>query len=275
VDITTLNDPSSARDALSALSRRARQGLITTQAAAQVLGVTPRVAAARLARLVDAGWVTRVRRGLYLILPLEAANARSTTIEDPWVLADMALSPCYIGGWSAAEHWGLTEQIFRSTFVVTAAGVRSRTRTLLGAEFHLVRVPRKRITGAVQVWRGPTRVLVSDRERTIADGLLDPTWLGGARHLIQVLTAYRRSPEWNSSRLLARLAELGRGAAYKRLGFLAEHVLDGAPSLIAACLDAKSAGLIKLDPALSDRGRLVKRWGLWVNTGLPESEYTD
>lgn len=237
-----------------------------------MLGVSGRVAGARLARLVAAGWVTRVRRGLYLVLPLEAASATATTVEDPWVLAEVVLAPCYIGGWSAAEHWGLTEQIFRSTFVVTAAGARSRSRMLLGAELQVVRVPRTRITGTVRVWRGPTRVLVSDRERTLGDALVDPSWVGGARHLIEILVAYRRGPDWSPPKLLARLAELGRGAAYKRLGFLAEEVLDGGEALVSACLEAKTAGTIKLDPAVPARGRLVKRWGLWVNATLGEEE---
>jgi predicted transcriptional regulator of viral defense system len=233
------------------------------------------VAAARLARFVAGGWVTRVRRGLYLLLPLEAASATATTIEDPWILAEVLLAPCYIGGWSAAEHWGLTEQIFRSTFVVTSAGARTRTRTLLGAELHLVRVPRKRISGAVPVWRGSTRVLVSDRERTIVDALVDPAWVGGARHLVDILRAYRRSPDWNPARLLARMAELRRGAAYKRLGYLAEKLLDGGSALIAACLQAKMAGASKLDPSVATHGRLVKRWGLWVNVALRDSEESE
>src|SRR5215468_882578 len=106
--------PAGPRETLSALARNAKGGLISTDEAARVLGVNGRVAAARIARLVAGGWVARVRRGLYLLLPLEAAGAATMAIEDPWVLAEVTLAPCYVGGWSAAEHWGLTEQIFRS-----------------------------------------------------------------------------------------------------------------------------------------------------------------
>jgi predicted transcriptional regulator of viral defense system len=269
---TTPISPTGPRETLSLLARGAKAGLISADEAARVLGVSGRVAVARLARLAASGWVARVRRGLYLLLPLDAASAATTAIEDPWVLAEVTLAPCYIGGWSAAEHWGLTEQIFRSTFVVTAAGARSRSRTLFGAEFHIARVPRTRISGSVQVWRGATRVSVSDRERTIADAMVDPTWVGGARHLIDILNAHRRGPDWNPPKLLARMAELGRGAAYKRLGYLAENVVDGGRALIDACLKARTKGAIKLDPAVAAPGRLVKRWGLWVNAGLSASE---
>jgi predicted transcriptional regulator of viral defense system len=271
----TPTSPASPRETLSLLARGAKAGLISADEAARVLGVSGRVAVARLGRLAASGWVARVRRGLYLLLPLEASSAATTAIEDPWVLAEVTLAPCYLGGWSAAEHWGLTEQIFRSTFVVTAAGARSRSRTLFGAEFHIVRVPRKRISGTVQIWRGATRVSVSDRERTIADALVDPTWVGGARHLMDILNAYRRGPDWSPTKLLARMAELGRGAAYKRLGYLAENVVDGGRTIVDACLKAKTKGAIKLDPAVAAPGRLVKRWGLWVNAGLSKSDESE
>ena len=111
---------------------------------------------------------------------------------------------------------------------------------------------------------------VSDRERTIADALVDPSWVGGIRHLSEILATYRRGPDWSPTKLLMRMKELGRGSAYKRLGFLAEEVLDEQSALATACTQAKTTGVIKLDPAISSRGHLVKKWGLWVNTSLTE-----
>src|SRR6266498_2492698 len=139
--IATDND--GERAFVAVLARGARAGLITTREAAKVWKVGPSIATSRLYRLVRSRWVLPVKRGLFFVLPLEASV--STTIDDPWVLAAAAFSPCYIGGWSAAEHWGLTEQIFRSTFVVTASSVRKASITLLGAEFRTVRSTRARV----------------------------------------------------------------------------------------------------------------------------------
>src|SRR3989304_634367 len=126
---------------------------------------TDRLTIARLARTGRAGVITvaRAAGGLSLALPWEAEPGRPMVAEDPWVLAREAFSPCYIGGWSAAEHWGLTEQLFRSTLVVTAAHIRERSTKLLGHAFRLFRVPRSRIAGVALVWRGNERVPVSDR----------------------------------------------------------------------------------------------------------------
>jgi len=262
--------PADLRAALSRLARGAHGGLITVNEAVALLGRSPSATATWLARLARRGWLARARRGLYVVLPLEATTSRSPSVEDPWVLASKLFSPCYIGGWSAAEHWGLTEQLFRSTFVVTAAGIRRRTERVLGLEFHLVRVARVRLTAMTLVWRGRERVAVSDRERTLADALAAPGWVGGVRHLADLLRAYRESRHWNPTRLLNRVNELGRGAAFKRLGFLAEMLLPGAEQVVRVCLVKRTAGIIKLDPSVSTRGRLNKRWGLWVNIPLHE-----
>lgn len=239
--------------------------MITVAEAADALGLDPRVASSHLNRLAAAGWLARVRRGLYYVLPLDSGSAQSTTVEDPWALAAKLLSPCYIGGWSAAEHWQLTEQLFRETFVVTSAGARARSRSVLGAKLHIVRVPRGRISGFANVWRGAVRVPVSDRERTIADALNSPDWIGGVRHLVEMLATYRGSEQFNASKLLARMAELDKGAGYKRLGFIYEQLFGPDDVIVPQCLDRRSAGVIKLDPGIGARGKINKRWGLSVN----------
>jgi predicted transcriptional regulator of viral defense system len=211
-----------------------------------------------------------VRRGLYLVLPLEAGR-EGGAVEDPWVLARELYSPCYVGGWSAAEHWGLTEQLFRSTFVVTAAAIRHTNESFVGTEFHLVRAKKSRVAGVHPIWRGRERVSVSDRERTIADALASPTWVGGIRHLVQILHSYRSGKEWNPKRLLERVGEVESGAAFKRLGYLAEAVLSAEPVLVDAALARRTAGVVKLDPAVEGHGRLTKRWGLWLNVRLDAS----
>lgn len=248
------------------LARGARGGLVTVEGAAGLLRLPQLVVRRRLAMLVRAGWLSRVRRGLYLVLPLEAGAGRPVTPEDHWVLAHEAYAPCYVGGWSAAEHWGLTEQIFRSTFVVTAANIRERTPRLLGAEFTLVRVPASRLAGTTLVWRGAARIPVSGRERTLVDALRNPAWVGGVRHLAEMLASYRAGREADLATLLRELATQGNGAARKRFGYLAERLW---PEAVPKLGGRVTAGVIKLDPAVKARGELDRRWGLWGNVNLP------
>lgn len=261
--------PSTARITISQLSRAAKAGIVTVPEAAKALSLARRDAAPKLATLARKGWLTRIRRGLYLILPLEAEPGRTQAVEDPWVLAHEAFSPCYIGGWSAAEHWGLTEQIFRSTLVVTSAHVRSRSVTLLGHEFRLFRVPRSRLIGVTEIWRGSERVAASSRERMIVDCLRHPELCGGVRHLVDIMRNYASHADRDFG-LLAKVArEASNGAGWKRLGHLSEHLWPQQRALINEAHKRLTSGTVKLDPDVARRGKRLRRWGLWINVAVP------
>lgn len=254
---------------LALLSRAAKGGLISVRDAASVLDEDGRTASRKLASLERAGWLTRVRRGLYYVRPLEALPDRPPTAPDPWIMASVLYDPCYIGGWSAAEHWDLTEQIFRETFVVTTRSPRSSHETVLGLAFRIVRVASKsRVLSTGIIWRNSDRIRISSPERTIVDGLNDPIWLGGWRHLEQIIEIYMDGRRGDLAALGAELTTHGRGAAFKRLGFLTERHWPDERALVDLCLERRSTGVVRLDPALPKRGKLDKRWGLWLNTAI-------
>lgn len=256
----------SDRALIATLSRAAKGGLLSLPAAAKALKLPTAATSTQLARLTRRGWLNRARRGLYLVLPLEATPGHAATTDDPWLLAHQLFAPCYIGGWSAAEHWGLTEQLFRSTLVVTAANVRATNVGNLGHEFRLFRVPRSRLTdGVVMEWRGKERVAVSGLERTLVDCLRNPELCGGARHLAQVMQAYGESPKHDFAKLVAVAKRAGLGATWKRLGYLAEQLWPNETALLSEARKHITAGNSKLDPAVNGTGKLVTKWRLIVN----------
>lgn len=266
---TAMSSPDSNRRAeLASLSRAARAGVVGVEEAAAVWKDSRRGASLRLARLARAGWLSRVRRGVYFIAPLDAGG--NVVAEDPWVLAHELFAPAYIGGWTAAEHWGLTEQLFRETFVATAANIREREQTKLGVAFRLVRVPLARVASVHTIWRGSVRVRVSNAERTLIDGCIDPSWVGGVRPLVEMLASYRDSANASPERLAKELTESNSGAAHKRLGLIVERIWPEATRLIDAAARGRTAGVIRLDPAIASQGKMSRRWGLWVNATVPE-----
>lgn len=256
-----------SRAILAELARASTGGLLTVAGAAKALGVSPHDAAVKLGRLERSGWLARARRGLYLVLPLETRPGTAPVAEDPWVLANALFAPCYIGGWTAAEHWGLTEQLFRSTFVASAATTRHGTE-VLAAAFHVVRVRDDRLRGIGHVWRAGLRVATSDRERTIVDALVHPHWVGGVRHLVEILRTHRASAEWSAKRLMASAEKFATGSAFKRLGFLAERLWPKETGIAQLAYARRTAGVIRLDPAVKSRGTMSKRWGLWLNVNV-------
>lgn len=237
--------------------------------AAAALDLAPPRTTQLLGYLARRGWLSRVRRGLYVAVPLEARRSGEWTA-DPWLVAEKVFSPCYVGGWSACEYWDLTEQLFRSVLIVTAQRPRTRDVDLRGVRLHVVTRNPSQLFGTVKIWRGQSRVPVSDPSRTIVDVLDTPALGGGIRTVTDVLREYMAS-EHRDDRLLIEYGDrLAHRAMFKRLGFLLEQSGIEAPGLLDACRARRTAGLIALDPAIKASGPIAKRWGLRMNVGLPE-----
>jgi predicted transcriptional regulator of viral defense system len=248
---------------------RAFPGPFTASEAAAVLELSAKESSRLLGYLSRKGWLSRVRRGMYLTVPLDAAQPGQWA-EDPWVVAQKAFAPCYIGGWSAAEHWSLTEQLFRDVVVITSRETRGRRHILQNMPFVVTkRTAQKLDFGVRPVWRGQTRVSVSDATRTLVDILDDPSIGGGTRHVAAVLGEYLRSEHRDEGRLVEYGDVLGNRSVFKRLGWLLELEGEDGP-LLEQCRARRSAGLVKLDPTVRDDGRIVRRWGLRVNVALDE-----
>ncbi len=261
---------------LSAISRkqlsmllRDNPPIVTPSAAAVTLGLTPEIAARRLASWSRAGWLARVRRGTYVPVPIESESP-DIALDDTWAIAATMFSPCYIGGWSAAEHWGLTEQIFRSLCVMTATRPRDRKLVLRKARFELHTVPASRFVGLKTVWRGGTRVSVSDSARTLVDMLANPALGGGIRHVAEMLNHLLDAQPKEVDKLGSHADKLGIGSVYKRLGFLLQRDRPDQVTLIKTCREKLTTGYAKLDPSLP-ADHLVTAWRIWV----PASELRD
>ncbi|MDQ6653880.1 MAG: type IV toxin-antitoxin system AbiEi family antitoxin domain-containing protein [Acidobacteriota bacterium] len=258
----------SDRTQIAKLARTSRSGVISSADASKVLSLDAKRTGAKLASLAERGWLRRVRRGVYLVVPLEAEPGKPATAADPWILAQEVFSPCYIGGWSAAEYWELTEQIFRPTLVVTAAAIRSKSIELAGQEYRLFRVPASRVRIGTSVWRDSVKVRVSSRERTLVDCLRNPALSGGVGHLILMMKEYANHPEHDFKKLLNEAREADSGALWKRLGYLCEILWPTEDSIISEASRKVSTGNIKLDPLVKARGKLVTRWRVWSNVDL-------
>ena len=253
-----------SRAQLAALLRQST-GTLSPEMAARVLALSRTEAAKLLSRWAAKGWLQRVRRGLYISVPLESERADSAP-EDAWVIAEAAFAPCYICGWSAAEHWGLTEQVFRIVLVSTTRRPRERDIRMGGIGFRLRTVNDKAFFGLKTIWRGRARVKVSDPSRTIIDLLSDPSLGGGVRSCADMLQNYLAAKEMRDIKLLMSYAQtLGVGAVFKRLGFLLERYAPEEQQAIAQCAQSLTQGYTKLDPALPAK-KFVTAWRL----SLPE-----
>jgi predicted transcriptional regulator of viral defense system len=252
---------------------RGTKGTISVEDAANILGVDATDAAKMLSRWTKNGWMSRVRRGLYVSVPMESRTA-DMPLEDPWLVADRLFSPCYIGGWSAAEYFDLTEQIFNTIRVMTVQNPRNRRLDIKGTVFMLRKISESAMFGLKPVWRGQVKISVSDPTRTILDFLVDPGLGGGIRSANEMLGNYLRSENKNLGLLIEYGEQLGNGAVFKRLGFLLETFASDEAEAIENCCQRLTAGNAKLDPKLNNV-RLITRWRLWVPENWKRMELVD
>lgn len=261
--------PTQDAGGLSAASRRelatlfgAGKRTVSVDEAAMALDVSRVSAAKRLAALASRGWLRRIRRGLYLAVPADAAVPSAWT-EDAWYLADLVWKPCYIGGWTAANHWSLTDQVFRSTIVMTTNRVRRVSQELAGVTYLVHHVPPAALEwGLAAEWRHERRISLSNPERTVADVLARPELGGGIRHTMEILDTLMLDASIVD--IADAVKHLKNGAALKRLGFLLEALGHNTDAIDLPM----SSGVVLLDPAMPAGGPRSPKWGLRVNVDV-------
>lgn len=222
-----------------------------------------------LSRLSKKGWMQRLRAGVYRIVPL-GSDSGDPVPEDPKAIAMTLFAPCYIGGWTAAEHWGLTEQIFNVTIVLTAKKQRTSDHLIAGLTFKTRHMSQQNFFGTKKIWSADQVILLSDVHRTLIDILNDPAIGGGGRALVDIGRSYSEKKEADPEILWQYAQQLDQGAVFKRLGFLAEKILHLGDDYLARVRVKCKSGVILLDPRGPKTGPILTNWGLRVNIPLQD-----
>lgn len=222
--------------------------------------------ASRLHELESKGWLERLERGKYLIVPFEAGPERLWT-EDAFVLASFLIQPAAAAYWSALHRWSLTEQVPRVTFVQSTSRKSPPEKVILGIRFRFVRVVPRKFFGLHREHVEHHSYAITDREKTLIDCLDRPDLAGGIPVVSQALLEHD-SLDW--SRLDHYLDRFPSGAVLKRLGFLVETMqvpIPGGSRRLERWRAQLTTGISKLDPSDSrEPWRIETRWGIGVNT---------
>jgi predicted transcriptional regulator of viral defense system len=256
------------RKLLDALNRSGKN-IFSIKDASNIIGLPIKKTSLYLGYLTRRGWLARVKRGLYISVPLGTDNPQEYK-ENPWIVANRIFSPCYIGGWSAAEHWELTEQIFNSICVVTSRSFRRKNTTIQGTAF-LLKYLNSDLYKHMHIksaWVENVKIQVSDPTQTIVDILDDPSSGGGIRHVNDIVKNYFESGHKDEAKLLAYIGERRNKTIYKRLGYILETLNIPADKVIKSCLKNISQGYSTFDPAIKNKGVYNRRWNLRVNAEI-------
>jgi predicted transcriptional regulator of viral defense system len=232
-----------------------------------------------LNRLIRKGWLQRLERGVYMVIPLEAGPER-TWSESALVIAPHLVQPAAVAYWSALHYWNMTEQVPHTVFVQSTR--RKRPVEVLGMRFRFVTVSQARFFGVARRTLDGKPIYVTDREKTLLDAAARPDLSGGIGQLAQALRAACADPSSGASgrsldwaRLDDYLARWGGGVVVKRLGYLVEALSLPVPDLnrrLERWQGLLSRGISLLEPAAQDDGPVVTRWRIRVNVAVTAPE---
>ncbi|NGX48033.1 MAG: hypothetical protein K1000chlam3_01420 [Chlamydiae bacterium] len=243
------------------------EGAITPSHVSEVLNIPQKTASILLNKWARRGWLRRIRRGWYISVPIESETS-NIPIEDPWLIASQAFSPCYISGWSAAQHWDFTEQIFHTVVIMTTRHLDSRHQKIGEVKYLVKEIPSSKFFGTKTLWRGSLKIQVSDPTKTIIDVLDSPFLAGGIRPAADMLLEYLNSEHFDPQKLIIYAEKNGNKTVFKRLGFLIERMKPELYDLIIHCKERISKGYSQLDPSLKEK-KINTRWRLRI----PKNDY--
>jgi predicted transcriptional regulator of viral defense system len=173
------------------------------------------------------------------------------------------VKPAAIAYYSAMNHHGFTEQIPGTVFIATDHRVSRPKRQSLGIQFRIVSIKKEKFFGLEKAWVSESNFMITDREKTIIDGLDLPHYVGGIGVVAKAI-----KDSWDSideGKIREYSIRIGNSAVAKRLGYLMESQgLGDSEALRKSAHLAK--GFPRLDPTLPDTGTYNRRWGLLINS---------
>lgn len=213
--------------------------------------------------LVERGVVTRLKPGLFILVPFELGR-ETEYMGHPWLVAKALAGgeDYYLSHGTAMEaHQMLTQP---QLVVYVSALNPKRARSIMGTEFRFVRCAKKQLFGIEEHWATKQeKVRVSDIDRTIIDGLKQPEYCGGITEVAKGLWIQREKvrPE----RLVEYAIRLNIGAVIRRLGYLLELYELGTDKTAKALTHRLTDSYVPLDPVLPSQGKHLHRWRLRLN----------
>ncbi len=215
-----------------------------------------------LHRLEKKGWITSVRKGIYLRLPAEAAVEGKVYLEDPFAVA-LKVFDGYLAFQSALRVHGLSE--YQSFTVFVATKNKSETLSLLGQyEIKAIKVG-KRYVGSEE----KDNYRVSSLAKTFFDCFYHPQHAGGYSEVLKALHACEKM-DWNE--FLSYFEKFASNSFCQKVGYLLTLLQETGYEVPVSVIDyLKKRVRVKtrFSPRISG-GKLNKEWLVIDNIGKEE-----
>ncbi|UCF07314.1 MAG: type IV toxin-antitoxin system AbiEi family antitoxin domain-containing protein [Thermoplasmata archaeon] len=207
-----------------------------------------------LFRMEKRGWIERIEKGKYLVIPLNAEKGRYTLHE--FVIGSLLVDPHCIGYWSALNYYGFTEQIPATVFIQTTSRKKRQKINIFGVKYNIARLKKEKFFGINKELLEDSQINISDREKTIVDCLDKPELCGG---IIEGAKALKNG-KYSINKVLRYANRIGNTGVLRRLGYLSEKL-----SIDINVPKINTRNYLFLDPTMPHRGQKSSKWRLIVN----------
>ena len=244
--------------------------VFTLKDASELTGLRGQSLQNMIHRLANKGIVTRLKSGLYAIVPFELGQIKDY-MPNPYLVAraiaqqqlNSSDGEYYISHASAMDIHQMVTQPQFVVYVTTHHQVKFNS-SVRGTDYRFVTAKDEHFFGFKKSWIDKSQmVYVSDLEKTVLDGLKMPEYCGGISEVAKGF--WMKRDKIKISRLMDYAERLNVGAVYRRLGFLLE-IYDAASTDELDRLQRKLTKTYSvLDPTLPKEGSHLSRWRLKLN----------
>jgi predicted transcriptional regulator of viral defense system len=207
-----------------------------------------------LFRMERRGWIERIEKGRYMIIPLDAEKGKYTLNE--FVMGSLLVDPHCIAYWSALNHYGFTEQIPSTVFVQTTSRKKYNRIEIFGVNYRIIRLKYKKFFGIRKEWIEDIQINISDKEKTLVDGLDKPHLSGGIVEVSKGL----QSRDFDNKKLVRYAKRMRNTGVIRRLGYFNDLY-----SLGLKISRPDTRNYLLLDPGMPEKGSRSAKWRLIVN----------
>ena len=232
-----------------------------------ITGLSPKAARGLTIRLVERGLATRLKPGLFILVPAELGHGRDY-LGDPYVVAAEIVggSGYFISHASAMDIHQMVTQPQLVVYTTTTQSIRPRS--ILGTEFRFVHCKTNHFFGTMDHWASKTKkIKISDLERTVIDGLRQSEYCGGFSEVAKGF--WMRRQDMDVKKLVEYALMLDIGAVYRRLGYLLE-LFETKEDQLELLRKKLTASYVLLDPMMPAEGKFIARWRLRLNVSPEE-----
>lgn len=229
------------------------------------VGMSPPYLEESISHLKKNGWIYSLKKGLYA---MDVSFLGGIPIHEHEI-AMFLVKPAIISHFSAFQYHGLSDQIPHVVYVSTLSNsliprlsAKSAMGYLInGVPYQFIKVKEKYFFGFDHRWEGSTKIMYTDYEKTLLDGLSRPYLCGGIHEVLHSFQAHLGSIDLSKIIDYSLRLEI---ATIKRLGWTLDQ-LQVNPDLLEPLRQRPISSYNKLNVSGDANGNHNKKWMIIEN----------